>query len=209
MRRLLTRFLKDKDASATLEYVILFLPLIALVFTSFQIAMAYHFALTAQKAVENGARLAAVRDPVFGPNLLPDRNARASFATTGAECASRINGVSPCVPPAGSPWVCRFEDLDGANCDRDAFEEIFNEVSRLAYLLEPENMMITYRYAELGMANGPFIPLIEVTILERPFFLQFGFSLTFENGGNGPDAEVQVLPAATATAIGEDLSSTN
>lgn len=209
MRATLKRFLKDRDASATVEYVVLFLPLIALVFTSIQIAMAYHFALTAQKAVENGARLAAVRDPVYGPDLLPEINAAVIGASTGDECARRINGVSPCAAPVGSPWVCTFADLDGPNCDRAAFEDIFNEVSRLAYLLEPENLVVSYRYAELGMANGPFIPLIEVTILERPFFLQFGFSLTYEGGGDGGDAEVQILPAATATAIGEDLSSTN
>ena len=202
MARTIKRFLTAKDGAATLEYVILFLPLVAMVFTCFQIALAYHFALTSQKAVENGARIAAVRSPVA--NDLPTINVAQSGAETGDRCAL----PGSCVDPGG-PWVCTFADLD-ASCDREAFDDVFQEVAALAYLLSPEDLEVTYRYADLGFANGPFVPIVEVTIVERPFFLQIGFSLYY-----GPDAtddnvaDVKRLPAATATAIAEDMSSTN
>lgn len=205
------RFLREKRAAATLEYVVLFLPLIALVFTSFQISLAYHFALTAQKAVENGARVAAVRDPAVRRSEFPTENGRAPNVRSGAPCSLPGN----CVVPTPSSWTCFGADLDDAICDPVAFDAIFQEVASLAYLLNPEDVAITYRYAGLGFAGGEFIPIVEVTILEKPFFLQFLFEASAfggaedEEDGDGPRLGVSVLPAVTATAIAEDMSSSN
>lgn len=201
-------FGKDIAGAATIEYVVLLLPLIALVFTSFQIALAYHFALSAQKAVELGARIAAVRDPVHTAlpvvneeNPLAPRDGRSAFIA-GDSCA-----LDACAAPAGGPWSCSGADLDSPDCDAAAFQEIFAEVSRIAYFLEPSDLTVTYSYARLGFVGGPFIPIIEVTIEERPFFLQLFFNLAF---GSGDDASQQVrLPAVAASAVAEDLSSRN
>ena len=92
----LKAFLTDRRASASVEYVVLFLPLIALVFTSFQIALAFHFALTAQKAVENGARIAAVRDPVYHRDYLPHKNEPAPGAETGDTCVVSLTTLRGC-----------------------------------------------------------------------------------------------------------------
>ena len=198
-------FLKDRKASASVEYVVLFLPLIALVFTSFQIALAFHFALTAQKAVENGARIAAVRDPVYHRDYLPHKNEPAPGAVTGDACA--IN--NKCLTPAGGPWICTHADLSEPECDADAFKEVFDEVASVAYLLNPDNLIVSYAYYELGFANGPFVPLVTVTIAERPFVLQFFFNLAYGQDQEAGSQEAGLLPAVQATAIAEDLSSVN
>ena len=193
------RFLRNDDASASVEYVVLLLPLLALVFTSLQIALAYHFSLTAQKAVELGARIAAVRDPVRID--LPNTNTRdeASNLGAGASCA---NGA--CLD-MGGPWVCNGAALDPSVCDVAAYTDIYNEIANLAYLLQPEDVTISYDYGLLGYAGGPFVPIVEVRIEERPFFLQFLFNLAFATDDG--EAQILSLPSVAATAIAEDLSS--
>ncbi len=200
MIRSLRRYLADRSGAATIEYVVLLLPLLAMVFVSFQIALAYHFALTAQKAVELGARIAAVRDPVH--TTMVKTNAIASGHAFGDECA-----LGGCVPPIGGPWTCSGNDLGSTDCDANAYAEIFSEVGRIAYLLDPSDMSVTYSYGGLGYAGGPFVPIVEVSIEERPFFLQFFFNLAVANPSNGSD-ELR-LPAVAASAIAEDLSSKN
>ncbi|MGB0851726.1 MAG: TadE/TadG family type IV pilus assembly protein [Pikeienuella sp.] len=196
----LRAFLTDnRGSAASLEYVVLLLPLLALVFTSFQIALAYHFSLTAQKAVELGARIAAVRDPVY--TALPATNTlndNGTFAF-GDACAS-----GACVD-MGGPFTCTGEDIGSELCDATAWAAIAQEVANLAYLLDPEDLSITYSYAALGFANGPFTPIVEVRIRERPFFLQFFFNI----GVGSDDAKEVGLPSVAATAIAEDLSSDN
>ncbi|MEM7543925.1 MAG: TadE/TadG family type IV pilus assembly protein [Pseudomonadota bacterium] len=201
MLRRLKHFLKDQRGAASLEYIVLLLPLLAMVFVSFQIALAYHFALTAQKAVELGARIAAVRDPVYTD--LPPSNGVRIGGTTGVQCAVD----NQCDLTDTGPWTCSGDDLGNGVCDADAYADIFEEVARIAYLLDPSDLSITYYYGELGFAGGPFVPIVEVAIEERPFFLQFFFNLAVGNPANG--AEELQLPAVAASAIAEDLSSRN
>jgi len=201
MIRKLRSFIQKDEGSAAIEYVALLLPLIALVFTSLQIALAYHFALTAQKAVELGARIAAVRDAVH--TGLPSTNElnESSGLSAGDAC-----GIGACVDPGG-PWTCSGATITtDANCDVASFNEIRDEVARLAYLLDDDDLSITYRSGLLGFADGPFVPIVEVAIVERPFFLQFFFNLAF---GAGDESFEVALPSVAATAIAEDLSSTN
>lgn len=200
--RRLRGFAQDVRAAVTIEYVVLLLPLLMLVFVSFQIALAYHFSLTAQKAVELGARIAAVRDPVS--LLLPRVNTfdGGSGASLGDPCAE----TGACVDPGG-PWVCTGADLGGGACSAAAFQDVFAEVDRIAYLLDPEDLSVSYYYGRLGYAGGPFVPIVQVSIQERPFFLQFFFNLGFGLGGD-PDGRLD-LPAVAASAIAEDLSTSN
>ncbi|MFV0472710.1 MAG: TadE/TadG family type IV pilus assembly protein [Pikeienuella sp.] len=194
------RFLGDEAGAATIDYVLLLLPLLALVFFSFQIALAYHFALTAQKAVELGARVAAVRDPVHA--ALPRTNRIAPGRALGDACA-----LGGCLAPEGGPWICVGDDLKEGDCDAAAYGRIFDEVARVAYLLDPGDLSVTYSYAELGFAGGPFTPIVEVSIRERPFLLQFFFNLAFTSGEN--ESSELNLPAVAAAAVAEDMSSEN
>ena len=52
----MARFRRDQAANATVEYVLVFVPLMVMIFFIFEMAMAYHWALAAQKGVENGVR---------------------------------------------------------------------------------------------------------------------------------------------------------
>ena len=202
MRAAVSRFLIERRAAATVEFVVLFLPMIALVFTCFQVALAYHFSLTAQKAVEVGARIAAVRDPVY--TALPGTNVRTTSGEIEGSCA-----FDNCVDPGG-PWVCEGANLSLATCDVDAFNAIFQEVAAFAYLLNSDDMNIRYEYARLGKAGGPFIPIITVSIVERPFTFRFGFDLGAGNRQGGAQSqEVRTQVAISAVAVAEDLSSAN
>lgn len=199
--RFLAAFRRDERGSAaTLEYVVLLLPLLALVFTSFQIALAYHFSLTAQKAVQLGARIAAVRDPVY--TELPETN----LLSVGGGFAIGDSCASGACQDMGGPFVCSGADIGSALCDETAWAAIAQEVDNLAYLLDPNDLSVTYTYAGLGFANGPFTPIVQVSIRERPFFLQFFFNLGF---GDDDEAQEVGLPSVAATAIAEDLSSEN
>ena len=202
MVRRIRSFLADRSGAATVEYVVLFLPLVALVFTSFQISLAYHFALTSQKAVENGARFAAVRDPaVVG---MPEEY---GIGTVGGDACSNPGACTLADP---GPWVCEGADLNSGSCDIAAFDAIYQEIASLAYLLQPEDVVIRYRNAGLGYAGGPFVPIIEVSILEKPFFLQFFFEATaFGGSAEAARPGAESLPAVTATAIAEDMSTSS
>lgn len=202
MGTLISRFWKEKGAAATVEFVVLFLPMIALVFTCFQVALAYHFSLTAQKAVEVGARVAAVRDPVY--KFLPGTNETAPGQQDGEPCA-----FGNCVNDT-TIYTCEGANLSLAECDVEAFNAIFQEVAAFAYLLQPEDMNISYQYARLGKARGPFTPLITVSIVERPFTFQFGFDLGFGRRQGDPQSqEVQTQIGISAIAVAEDMSSAN
>ncbi|MEL7465878.1 MAG: TadE/TadG family type IV pilus assembly protein [Pseudomonadota bacterium] len=217
MVRRIRSFLSDRRGAATVEYVVLFLPLVALVFTSFQISLAYHFALTSQKAVENGARFAAVRDAavVRGDALgqMPMIKELSRTAPSTAEVGDACSVAGTCAfanTSNNGPWSCAGADLASPTCNAAAFDAIYQEIASLAYLLQPEDVVITYRDAGLGFAGGPFVPVIEVSILEKPFFLQFLFEAT-AFGGNADQARpgVETLPAVTATAVAEDLSTSS
>ncbi|MEM8751627.1 MAG: TadE/TadG family type IV pilus assembly protein [Pseudomonadota bacterium] len=198
MRFLIKRYLRATRGAATIEYILLLLPLLALVLTAFQIALAYHFTLTAQQAVELGARIAAVRDPVS--TAMPDVNEVAAGFSQGQSCS-----IGACEPPGG-PWVCSGENL-GGECDAVAYNAIFLEVARIAYLLDPDDLSVSYIDGRLGFAGGPFTPIVQVEIREKPFFLQFLFNLALADGS--AEVEEVTLPAVAASAIAEDLSSTN
>ena len=147
-----------------------------------------------------GARIAVVHDPVY--TALPQINEPVddAAASEGRPCAS-----GGCFAPQVGSWTCTGADLGSSECDEAAFGAIYNEVASSAYLPDPAKLSVTYSYVRLGYAGGPFTPLVEVRIEQRPFFLQFMFSLAFGGGGDSPD-EV-TLPSVAASAIAEDMSS--
>ncbi|MEL6679840.1 MAG: TadE/TadG family type IV pilus assembly protein [Pseudomonadota bacterium] len=163
----LKRFRRDTEGAATVEFVILFLPFMSLIFFIFEVAIAYHWALSAQKAVEQGARAATVRAPVatslirttgFGDAVI--QRPKIAGALDGGACYLGNCEVVPTVSCTGGAQL-------GAACDADQFNEIFQVVRKLAYNVDPEDVTITYEDVLLGYAGDPYVPLVTVSIRQR------------------------------------------
>lgn len=191
-KRMFRRYRKDESGAATVEFVLVFVPLIMIIFFIFEMAMAYHWALAAQKGVEKGARLAITQLPVH--DTLVDTNGRIKTydlaGTTVAGDLCLFTGRCTYVPTA----VCTGGIyLDGA-CDATRFATLLSAVSQHAYGLRPENLTVSYRESGLGRATEPFVPIVTVTISSRAFPL--GLSLF--------SVDTQ-LPAVSASLVGEFL----
>ncbi|MEM6548406.1 MAG: TadE/TadG family type IV pilus assembly protein [Pseudomonadota bacterium] len=190
---MLRAFLKDERGQATIDFVVTLLPLMVVVLTVIEVAIAFFVSETSQKAAQLAARFAAVRSPVHvsvpAENTLNPTNGEAGDACFDDD------GDHACVDPGG-PFVCDGAALD-PNCDSVAFLELLGEAQRLYPRLEQEELAVTYAYRNLGAAGGPFIPEITITIAERPLPINFLSMIGL----------IQ-LNAVSATAYGEDLSST-
>lgn len=188
----LRRFAREEDASATVEYVLVFVPLMVMIFFIFEMAMAYHWTLAAQKGVENGVRYAITKPPIHsalldsgGDILKYTKNSAAApgdLCLFGANC-STIATVT-CTGGTGL----------AAECDATEMAQIVQVVSTHAYGLAAEDLTITYEESGLGRATEPVIPIVTVTIASRDFPL--GLSLF------GVDTR---LPTVSASLVAENL----
>jgi Flp pilus assembly protein TadG len=182
--------------AATVEFVVVAPVFLILFFLVIEVAGAFFWWKTAEKATQLGARLAIVRDvAVTG---LPARNPKRDGAVFGLACAAASN---PCNFDNQSTWVCT---AGGAGCNSEVFQNIMTEMQRIfGQAITDDNLTITYRYAGLGYAGGPFIPSVTVTLSQVPFGLFLGFLSSLSGAGDA----LLTLPDISATLTGEDLSS--
>jgi hypothetical protein len=194
LTRRLGRFAREEGASAPVEYVLVFVPLMVMIFFIFEMAMAYHWALAAQKGVENGVRYAVTQQPVHTGLLDPGgdlmRYAPAAGAEAGDLCYFGTNCAS--IPKL----VCKGGAAMGPDCDAGALSRLMSVVGEHAYGLEAESLSVTYEESGLGRATETIIPVVTVSIAARDFPL--GLSLL------GIDTK---LPPVSATLVAENLGS--
>ncbi|GIX13964.1 MAG: hypothetical protein KatS3mg118_1923 [Paracoccaceae bacterium] len=192
--RRLGRFLREEGAAATVEYVLVFVPLMVMIFFIFEMTMAYHWALAAQKGVENGVRLAVTQLPIHSALIDSDgtvaRYQRVGAARPGDLC---YFGTSCTTIPT---VTCRGGSLLDPDCSAERMAQLMAVVAVHAYGLQPESLSIRYEESGLGRATEPVIPIITVSISSREFPL--GLSLL------GIDTR---LPAVSATLVAENLGS--
>lgn len=188
------RFLRDENGAATVEYVLIFVPLMVMIFFIFEMAMAYHWALAAQKGVENGVRFAVTQRPLHD-SLIDTDGSIVKYTITGSTkpgdlCyfASNCSSVATVVCSGGASLA--------ADCDASAMAQLLSVVSEHAYGLDADSLTITYEESGLGRATETVIPIITVSISAREFPL--GLSLL------GIDTR---LPAVSATLVAENLGS--
>lgn len=190
----LRRFRRDEEAAATVEYVIVFVPLMVMIFFIFEMAMAYHWALAAQKGVENGVRFAVTQLPVHA-SLIDTDGTIVKYQKTGStEAGDLCYFGTNCT--AIAPVTCTGGSSLAGDCSAARMAQLLAVVSVHAYGLEPESLSITYDESGLGRATETVIPMITVSISSREFPL--GLSLL------GIDTR---LPAVSATLVAENLGS--
>lgn len=167
---MLTRFLRDESGSVTIDFVSIFLPMTLLVTTVIEIGIAFHMTAAAQKAAQMGARhaatLPAVHAGVWTTNPVDPR-----FGEPGDMCF-RPDGNDACLEPTLAGWACVGGGSDPA-CDGALFDAVLAEMRRTSPRLAAEDVTIRYDYLRLGVAGGPFVPHVSVTIAPRPSPVNF------------------------------------
>ena len=182
--------------AATVEFVVVAPAFLILFFLVLEVAGAFFWWKTAEKATQLGARLAIVRDVAVAG--LPARNPKREGALFGLACAA---DGSPCDFDNQSTWICT---AGGSGCNSAAFQNILSEMQRIfGQAISDVNLIISYNYVGLGYAGGPFVPSVTVTLSG----VRFGMFLGFLSGLAGAGDSLLTLPDISATLTGEDLSS--
>src|ERR1700686_3989851 len=143
------RWVLDEKASATVEFVAIMPFFVLIAFFILEIGVAMFRIATLEKAVQLGARLAAVSDPAVAG--VPALNAKIA-GNYGDQCNTGACSTS------WSPKACT-----GTGCTPAAFDPIWNRMQNI-FNVPKANVTITYSDAGLGFAGGPPIPSVTVTV---------------------------------------------
>lgn len=203
---------RDQKGAVFAEFAILLPILVIVVCGSIDFLYAFYQLNAAAKAVEVGARIAAVSDPVAsGLNNLSDQ--------------AVLNGAEPRAPMPAFTVTCRDETCSCAGACGDMTENPFNPAAmdRIVYgqsrtgcasaassypagmcavlpSITPANVVIVYTQDGLGYAGRPGGPEPTITVSLRNVQFHF-FFLT-------PLLGVHIaMPAVTTTVTAEDLCS--
>lgn len=201
----LAGFKRNERGAASIEFVIIFLPLMLLILLIVQVSIAYHWALSAQKGLEMAARLAAVTPPVstsltvqtgLGTRVI-NRTPTSGFQV-GDPCYTGACEAIPARVCNGSAFTPTSDGtIPDSDCDFARFQQIYNEVDRFAYSLELEDFAIAYEDINLGNAGQTYVPLIVLAVSPQsmPILLRmFDETVEFQ------------IPEILATIVAEDLS---
>lgn len=204
VRRRLASFRRQEDGAAFVEMAIVITLLLTVTLGFVDFGYALYQWNQASKAVQVGARLAVVSDPVasnmaavvagINAGIIPGQPSAAySFVCDGG-ASSCTNGNY-----SGAAMTRIVAGGDGA-CTRPPAGII--GMCDVYSAIQPQNVRVSYTYSGLGYAgrpNGP-VPTVQVSLQNLTFdFFFLGGLLGF--------GQIN-LPPMTGTATGEDLSST-
>ncbi len=189
-------FLKAVDGSTTVEFVVVFLGFIAIMFFVVEVTLYMFFLASLEKAAEAGVRRAVVSPPVLSVNLVNQPTASRHYGArcTPERCVSW--NERGCGPNRGQP------------CSGRTFNEIIlPEMRRFNGQIRADNVSITYRYTGIGFAGGPAAPMVTATISCVPFQAGIlGLLLGDGGGANGVTCSGgRALPPRSASMTGENL----
>lgn len=197
--RTLRQFLNNRDGSTTVEFVVVFLAFIGIMFFVIEVTLYMFFLASLEKAAEAGVRMAAVSPPVVNIDLTND------------PANNAVRDGTPCRPDNCRAWNGRPPGCgpDRAPCGGSTFDDIIlPEMRRFNAQITAENVGITYSYSGIGFAGGPAAPMVTATIECVPFQVGLlGLLLGNDGGGNGGNdcSGVRALPPRSASMTGEAL----
>lgn len=181
-------FLRSSDGSATIEFVVVFLGFIAIIFFVVEVTLYLFFMASIEKAAQAGARAAVVSPPVVSG--VPPVIQKTAGGVFGFKCS---DPSAPCVS---------FGTLSctGAACQAIPFTRILNHMRGYNAQIEAEHVTVVYSDIGLGFAGGPATPMVTVSVSGLPFRTGIvGLLLTNAN-------VLAVLPARSASMTGEDMA---
>lgn len=203
---------RDEEGAVFAEFAIMLPMIVLIVFGSIDFLYAFYQWNAAAKAVQIGARIAAVSDP-----LAPGLNQLSSQAL--------LNGAMPGTPMPGFTVTCRERSCTCVGACTGLLENTFNAaaINRIVFgrgrsacgqagsyetagmcdaleSIRPENVVVIYKQSGLGYAGRPGgpVPTIEVSLENMQFQMFFLSSLLGVH---------IAMPAVTATMTAEDLCS--
>lgn len=199
-RRALNRFRTDQSGAGLVEYSLVILLFLFLLFAIIDFGRLANTWVAANKATQIAARLAAVRPPVCpGVPQTNTRGAAPGATTFGSMC--RL-GAGVCADPG--PAVCLG---DGTN---PTSVEIFQAIRPL---LPPGAQADSLRYSytfdpDLGFLGGPYIPMVTVEFVnvDFAFVSQLGRMLAPLTGNTTTLGANIALPGMSTSLPGEDLA---
>ncbi len=205
-------FLRDEAGAVFAEFALLLPFLVVIVFGSVDFLYAFYQWNAAAKAVEVGARIAAVSDPVAaGLNRLSNQallNGAApgaavpAFVVTCKESSCACEGTCPAL--AGNLFdaaaMQRIVFGRGSAACGDATSYETTGMCDVLPSITPDNVVIVYSQTGLGYAGRPGGPVPTITVSLQHMEFKF-FFLTAIMGMK------IAIPPMTTTITGEDLCS--
>jgi len=199
MRRLLRRFIKDTSAASMVEMSLILPMFFIAAGGSIDFGYAFMQWNTAAKAVEAGARIAAVSNPV------------SSDLANATSLATLQSGATP---GAAFPYFIRVCNGATASCSGGTYDAaamsaiITGTASRpgmgsFLAAIKTANVTVTYEETGLGFACRPGGPVPTITVQLQNITFNFLFLNLIP--GIGPIT----MPAMKTTMTGEDMSTGN
>ena len=194
------RLIGNQTGGVLVEFALVLPLFLILLFAVIDFGQIYLRWILAEKATHLAARLAVVRPPICA--AVPRFNDRGfgvpKTLPFGTSCGA-FQGL--CANPG-------ITSCTGATAVGDSFREIRTKIDAfLPTSLRPENIRLTYSFANLGFLGGPYVPLVSVELagdLEVPFITPLGPLLQAFGGGGGLDNPT--IPPMRATLPAEDLA---
>lgn len=190
-RRSLPSWLRNRDGSASVEFVVVFMGFISIMFFVMEVALYMFFMASLEKAAEAGVRFAVTSPPVVGG--LPSENARSGSTPYGTKCST------------GGACTGFATRTCAGNCSGADFNRILAHMQGFNGAIRRQNVTITYVDAGIGFAGGPTVPMVTVRVSGVPY--QTGiFGLLLQSVGSQPALQnLRTLPTRSASMTGEDL----
>jgi hypothetical protein len=205
----------DEGGAVLVEVAIVMTIMLVIVLGAIEFLLVFYQWNTAAKAVQIGARIAAVSDPVasglnglsksvVGP-IVPPGASMPNFTITcdgsTARCICNDNGFCPGDLAYNAPAMNTIVFGRGSSSCTDASSFYDAGMCDVFARITPANVVITYAQTGLGFASRPGGPVPTITISLKNLSLQFLF-LRGLKGFN----DLHIPPLATSITA-EDLSS--
>jgi Flp pilus assembly pilin Flp len=196
----LRRFLRDESGATLVEFAVVVLFFLLLLFAIIDFGRLAHTWAAAQKATQVAARIAAVRPPVCaGVPALNSRGVAGSSISFGTLCRA---GATVCANPG--PAVCSGVSTNATSA------EIFAQIRPLLPAgATVGNLRFTYSFdPNLGFLGGPYVPMVTVDLqgLEFVFVSNLGRMITPITGQQTTLGANLPLPRMSISVPGEDLA---
>jgi Flp pilus assembly protein TadG len=182
------RFIKSEDGATTVEFVVIFLGFVSIIFFVIEVTLYMFFLASLQKAAEAGVRAAVVSPYVVAG--VPTTIAKTASGIYGYKCSS---ASAPCATFA-------TKTCTGSACSAVPFNRILAHMRGFNGQIAAANVTVTYTDVGIGFAGGPTVPMVTVTVSGVQYHTGILGLLTSTFGG------VQSLPTRAASMTGEDMA---
>lgn len=175
VKRLLNTFRRGEEGAVLVE-TMLTLPIVILMMVAIvEVGMAvFQWNLTV-KALQVGARLAAVSDPIVGPTAYGTLDDGFSTLVPGDPVPSGIVQVSCGADTTPCPAAALTRLMTGGDSCGTTTPGGLNGICDVAAFINPANIRITYYRAGLGYVGRPFGTVSNITLEIRNQFFDFLF----------------------------------